>query len=74
MKKATQLRNQHIPTNAEELLKLLNRNSSRVTSVADIKMNQKTEDIESRLMELEDYPYIPSEFNRVARLTECLKM
>ena len=36
------------------------------------KQSQKTEDIEARLMELEDYVFKPSEIGRILRLNEQL--
>jgi len=71
-----------IPKNSKDLLRMLQiqhkKNSSKTAGTDASKLNkkqaQKTEDIETRLMELEDYIFKPTEMDRIMRLNEQLKM
>ena len=71
-----------IPKNSKDLLRMIQlqqRKNSTIKIGADTpqlnkKQSQKTEDIETRLMELEDYIFKPNEIGRILRLNEQLKM
>eukprot|EP01035_Chromulina_nebulosa_P024319 gene24319-31642_t len=71
-----------IPKNSKDLLRMLQKQQKKNSTIklrADApqfnkKQSQKTEDIEARLMELEDYVFKPSEIGRILRLNEQLKM
>lgn len=65
-----------IPTSSKDLLSYLQAHSLQGQNRKQHlnKQDQKSEDLENRLMAIEDFMNIPSEMSRVRRLSELMKM